>query len=246
MAWARAALALFALVAALAKHTWSVLGPTALLPLVPLALLTVWVVAEGWRRYDDDRSYRVYRAIGGPAFIVLGPTALAATLELITCSRPDSRSFVHTSKRPCVSMSACALHGHCSSQPGCSSRSGSSSSSPPTAGKSASTGGSRMRRRAIQYPWAARSSCSRRARSWAGRPGGSGRCWPPPPWATGSPHGAGLRTRRRASRPARPVHVNVYVNCMPQPLENRARPATPIAASSTAANTATRNALELR
>ncbi|TGN31540.1 DUF202 domain-containing protein, partial [Aeromicrobium chenweiae] len=44
LAWERTALALFAVVAATAKHTWSVLGPAALLPLIPLGLLSVWVV----------------------------------------------------------------------------------------------------------------------------------------------------------------------------------------------------------
>ncbi|WP_193605146.1 DUF202 domain-containing protein [Nocardioides dongkuii] len=83
LAWERTALTLFAVVAATAKHTWSVLGPTALLPLVPLALLSVWVVVEGWRRYDDDRYYRVYRAIGGPTFALALTVALAAGLEVV-------------------------------------------------------------------------------------------------------------------------------------------------------------------
>ncbi|AWB92174.1 hypothetical protein [Aeromicrobium chenweiae] len=69
--------------AATAKHTWSVLGPAALLPLIPLGLLSVWVVIEGWRRYDDDQYYRVYRAIGGPTFVLALTTALAAVLEAI-------------------------------------------------------------------------------------------------------------------------------------------------------------------
>lgn len=82
LSWERTALSLFAVLAAVAKHTWSSLGLAALLPLVPLALLSIWVLIEGWRRYDDDRYYRVYRAIGGPTFAMALTTALAAGLEM--------------------------------------------------------------------------------------------------------------------------------------------------------------------
>ncbi len=82
LAWERTALAVFGVVAAIAKHTWAEFGPAALVPIAPLALVSTWVVVEGWRRYDDDRYYRVYRAIGGPTFVLAGTIALAAGLEV--------------------------------------------------------------------------------------------------------------------------------------------------------------------
>ncbi|MCD9197105.1 DUF202 domain-containing protein [Aeromicrobium wangtongii] len=82
LAWERTALSLFALLAATVKHTSSLLGPAALLLLAPVALLSVWVLVEGWRRYDDDRYYRVYRAIGGPTFVLAFTIALAAVVEM--------------------------------------------------------------------------------------------------------------------------------------------------------------------
>ncbi|QKE00629.1 hypothetical protein [Nocardioides marmotae] len=46
-------------------------------------LLSVWVVAEGWRRYDDDRDSRVYRPIGGPTFVLVLAAAAAAVTQVV-------------------------------------------------------------------------------------------------------------------------------------------------------------------
>lgn len=43
LAWDRTALTLLVVAAGTARHTWSALGPAALLPLVPLALLSIRV-----------------------------------------------------------------------------------------------------------------------------------------------------------------------------------------------------------
>lgn len=83
LAWERTAMTLVAVIAGTAAHTWSLLGPVALLPLIPLTLLSVWVLVEGWRRYDDDRYYAVYRAIGGPTFALAATIALVAGLEAV-------------------------------------------------------------------------------------------------------------------------------------------------------------------
>ncbi|MBC9734088.1 hypothetical protein [Nocardioides marmotae] len=48
-----------------------------------LVLLSVWVVAEGWRRYDDDRDSRVYRPIGGPTFVLVLAAAAAAVTQVV-------------------------------------------------------------------------------------------------------------------------------------------------------------------
>ncbi|WP_122816148.1 DUF202 domain-containing protein [Nocardioides pantholopis] len=81
LAWERTALTLLAVGVGTARHTWSELGAAALVLLVPIVLLTLWVLGEGWRRYDDDRASRVYRPIGGPTFVLAGTTALLAGLE---------------------------------------------------------------------------------------------------------------------------------------------------------------------
>jgi len=83
LSWERTALSLFTLLAALVKHTWTAFGYAALLPLVPMAVVSVWVVIEGWRRYDDDQYFRVYRAIGGPTAVLASTVALAGVLEMI-------------------------------------------------------------------------------------------------------------------------------------------------------------------
>ncbi|NPC98930.1 DUF202 domain-containing protein [Nocardioides sp. zg-DK7169] len=81
LSWERTAMALVVVAAGTARHTWSELGAAALVPLVPMMLLSFWVLAEGWRRYDDDLYFRVYRAIGGPTFLLAATTALTAAVE---------------------------------------------------------------------------------------------------------------------------------------------------------------------
>ncbi|MCD4526878.1 DUF202 domain-containing protein [Nocardioides sp. cx-173] len=88
LAWERTAMALLVVAVATARHTWSLLGPAALLPVAGLMALTAWVLAEGWRRYDDDRDYRHYRAIGGPTLMLAATTVLMATIELIHLLAP--------------------------------------------------------------------------------------------------------------------------------------------------------------
>ncbi|MBC2931453.1 DUF202 domain-containing protein [Nocardioides sp. zg-1228] len=84
LAWERTAMALLVVAVATARHTWSILGPAALVPVAGLTVLTLWVLAEGWRRYGADRrDRRHYRAIGGPTLVLAATTALAAATELV-------------------------------------------------------------------------------------------------------------------------------------------------------------------
>ena len=84
LAWERTAMALLVVAVATARHTWSLLGGAALVPVAGLTIIVLWVLAEGWRRYDDDRrDRRHYRAIGGPTFVLAATTALVAATELV-------------------------------------------------------------------------------------------------------------------------------------------------------------------
>ena len=83
LAWERTALLLLAVSAAIIRHTWSTLGLAAFVPAVLFALVAQWVLAEGWRRYDDDRTSPRYRSIGGPTLALAAAAAVAAALELV-------------------------------------------------------------------------------------------------------------------------------------------------------------------
>ena len=46
-------------------------------------MVAIWVLAEGWRRYDDDRASPRYRSIGGPTLALAAATAAAAGVEIV-------------------------------------------------------------------------------------------------------------------------------------------------------------------
>ena len=81
LTWQRTTLALVTLGAASARHTWSGVGIYALVPLGLMLLVAAWVLAEGWRRYDEDRE-GVETTPGGPTFALAASVALAAGTEV--------------------------------------------------------------------------------------------------------------------------------------------------------------------
>jgi len=83
LSWERTALTLLAVSAAVTRKTWSELGVVALVPLALFVLVALWVLGEGWRRYDDDRSSLRYRPIGGPTLTLAMATGAAAVVELV-------------------------------------------------------------------------------------------------------------------------------------------------------------------
>jgi uncharacterized membrane protein YidH (DUF202 family) len=87
MGWQRTTMALVAVGAASARHSWSTAGVYALLPLGLMLLVAAWVLAEGWRRYDEDRE-GIETTPGGPTFVLAATVALTAAVELHHMARP--------------------------------------------------------------------------------------------------------------------------------------------------------------
>jgi uncharacterized membrane protein YidH (DUF202 family) len=89
LAWQRSALALIAGAAALARLTWSELGPVALVVLGVALALSAWVFVESRLRYAHDVGTRQRpRSRGGRApFALALATALVGATELAALAR---------------------------------------------------------------------------------------------------------------------------------------------------------------
>ncbi|WP_104107766.1 DUF202 domain-containing protein [Nocardioides sp. 616] len=82
LGWQRTTLTMLAVAVACARHTWSILGAYALLPMGLLVLASAWTLGDGWHRYDEDRE-GIEQASGVPTFLVAGTVALIAGIEVV-------------------------------------------------------------------------------------------------------------------------------------------------------------------